>query len=212
MDRRPAHAREAVPIMKFAGFCSNFGITPNQLSIAGIFFSLFAGICYLMVPRYSGYEAQLYLLAVVFICSRALCNLSDGLIAIEYGRKTRSGEIYNDVPDRISDIFILVGASFSVQGHPWAIHIGWSAASMALITAYIRVLGRAIGAKSYFVGPMSKNGRLWLIVPASLLEIASHYFPFGFSVIYYSLWIITVGSVITCLRRLRLIINEIEAM
>lgn len=211
MDRRPARAREAGPIKKIAGFCSDFGITPNQLSIAGILFSLFAGICYLLVPRYSWYEAQLYLLAVAFICTRALCNLSDGLVAIEYGRKTRSGEIYNDVPDRISDIFILVGASFSVQGHPWAIHIGWLAASMALMTAYVRVLGRSIGARSYFIGPMAKNGRFWLIVLASLLEIVSHFFPFGFSVIYYSLWIIAVGSVITCLRRLRLIINEIEA-
>jgi phosphatidylglycerophosphate synthase len=211
MDRRPARARETNIVKKFARFCAGVGVTPNQLSIASIFFSLLAGACYFLVPRYSGYEAELYLLAVAFICIRALCNLADGLVAIEYGRQTRSGEIYNDAPDRISDIFILVGAGFSVKGHPWATHIGWLAASMAVMTAYIRVLGRSVGARSYFTGPMAKNGRFWTIVLASLLETLSRFFTFGFSIIYYSLWIIAVGSAITCLHRLRLIVNEIGA-
>lgn len=210
MERRAASAREAGMIKKFAWYCADLGITPNQLSIAGMFFSFFAGLSYFLVSHYSGLESELYLAAVAFICLRALCNLSDGLVAIEYGRKTRAGEIFNDAPDRISDIFIFVGAGFSVRGYAWAIQLGWFAASMAVMTAYIRVLGRSVGSRSYFTGPMAKDGRLWLIIISTLLETLSNLFNFGFSFIYFSLWVIAIGSVITCLRRLRLIINEIE--
>jgi len=43
-----------------------------------------------------------------------VCNLLDGMVAIEGGLKTPAGELFNDVPDRISDPLILVGAGYDL--------------------------------------------------------------------------------------------------
>lgn len=47
---------------------------------------------------------RLYLgLGVPFgVLGRLLCNLLDGMVAVEGGKRSKSGELYNDVPGLIS--------------------------------------------------------------------------------------------------------------
>ena len=54
------------------------------------------------------------ILAVCGMQLRLLCNLFDGMVAIEGGFKTKAGEIFNELPDRFSDAFIFIGAAYSV--------------------------------------------------------------------------------------------------
>ena len=55
-------------------------------------------------------HAGLLLIAAAgFIQLRRLCNLFDGMVAVEGGFKTKSGELYNDLPDRFSGALILAG-------------------------------------------------------------------------------------------------------
>lgn len=65
---------------------------------------------------------MLFLLAAAMIQGRLLCNLMDGLMAIEGNLKSASGEIYNDAPDRVSDALILVGAGYACNGR-FTIHL-----------------------------------------------------------------------------------------
>ena len=39
-----------------------------------------------------------------------LANLLDGLVAVEGGRRSPTGELFNEVPDRVSDVLVLAGA------------------------------------------------------------------------------------------------------
>ena len=49
------------------------------------------------------------------------------MLAVEEGFQTSAGEIYNDLPDRIADVLILVGAGYSIRVLPIGIALGWAA-------------------------------------------------------------------------------------
>ena len=209
MDRREVASRNTSWAKALAKLCADVGLTPNQISVASIFFALFAGISYGLAFLYPNYAILLFSLAIIFIIIKLLCNLFDGMLAIEYEQKSPVGDLYNDVPDRLADLFIYVGAGFSIFGYYYAEHLGWLAGSLAITTAYIRVIGKSLGTQTYFSGPMGKQHRTFVIIVGTLLQIGAIAFDKTFPFIYISLVIIVIGSVITCIRRLIQIKNEI---
>ena len=48
------------------------------------------------------------------------------MVAVEGGRRTKSGEVFNDLPDRLSDPLILVGAGYALP-YAWGPQLGWAA-------------------------------------------------------------------------------------
>ena len=90
--------------------------------------------------------------AILGIHLRLLCNLFDGMVAIEEGQKTASGALFNELPDRFSDAFILVGAGYVASASMRIPELGWLAAVLAVVTAYVRALGGSIGAQQQFAG------------------------------------------------------------
>ena len=87
---------------------------------------------------------------------RLVCNLLDGMVAIEGGRKSKVGAIYNEFPDRIADTLFLVPLGYAA-GMPW---LGWACALLAALTAYVRVFGGALGLAQDFSGVMAKQRRM----------------------------------------------------
>src|SRR3546814_9766621 len=81
------------------------------------------------------------------VCSS---DLFDGLVAVEHARKTPTGVLYNEVPDRVADSLFLVALGYAA-GMPWC---GWLAALLAALTAYIRTLGGTVLGSQDFRGPM----------------------------------------------------------
>jgi phosphatidylglycerophosphate synthase len=150
---------------------ARIGVTPNQVSMAGLFFGVMAGV----VLAISGWYADavgpeptaraLLLAAVVFVQLRLVCNLIDGMVAVEAAqarpdlapRKSPFGVLYNELPDRISDAATLIGAGYAATGHPG---LGWFAAVVAVMTAYIRAVGKAETGVNDFCGPMAKPHRM----------------------------------------------------
>src|SRR3546814_18875601 len=104
-------------------------------------------------------------LCAIAIVLRLLCNLFDGLVAVEHARKTPTGVLYNEVPDRVADSLFLVALGYAA-GMTWC---GWLAALLAALTAYIRPLGRPVLAPPDFRGPLAQPNRMWLMVPARVL-------------------------------------------
>ena len=104
--------------------------------------------------------------AIVCIQMRLVCNLLDGMVAVEGGKGSPAGVIYNDAPDRVADVLILVGAGYSGAGEPGVVKIfamlplGWCAACVALGTAYVRTLGASLMGVHDFRGPMAKQHRM----------------------------------------------------
>ena len=210
-NRRPIEARNTHWAHAAARGLKQLGFTPNSVSLTSVVFAGCAGMAF-YASRLDPAHSTLWLIgAAVLVQLRLLCNLFDGMIAVEFGLKSKSGEIYNDVPDRPADIFILIGTGYSLQSISWGSDLGWIAACLAVLTAYVRVLGVSAGASSYFIGPMAKQHRMATITGAALLTAAERSL-FGTDYILLSaLVIVSIGSAVTFFRRTFKIVKELES-
>lgn len=189
-----------------------WGVKPNHISLASIGFSLIgaAVLVAFTVCHTTGARAALLVVTAACIQLRLLSNLIDGMVAIEGGMKSNSGEIYNDLPDRISDCLIFVPAGYAI---PWNIgpELGWSAALLAVLTAYVRVLGGSTGTQQFFIGPMAKQHRMALMTVALLGSVIELYINWRGWVLGTALVVVILGSVITVVRRVARIVHELES-
>jgi phosphatidylglycerophosphate synthase len=143
---------------------------------------------------------------------RLLANMLDGLVAVEGGRKTATGDLFNEVPDRFADVLILTSAGYALT---WlgtlGITFGWLVALLAVLSAYVRVFGGSLGFQQSFIGPMAKQHRMALLTLACLASIfeviAAGYQGRLLSV---GLLIIGLGTALTIIRRLGLIAGLLQ--
>jgi phosphatidylglycerophosphate synthase len=211
MERRPLRTRARPSARLLAGALARRGVRPNAVSFAGVVFAALAAAALVSLPHASsGVQAVLLVAAAAAIQLRLLCNLLDGLLAVEGGLQSRTGELYNDVPDRFADVLIIVAAGYSIAWH-WGVPLGWAAAAAALLTAYVRLLGGALGTPQHFFGPMAKPHRMAVLTAACLLsivEVATT--DLEGRVLAAALVVILVGSLATFARRLQLIAVELN--
>ena len=209
-NRRPLAVREWAIIKSMAGWLSRRDVTPNQISLASAVFAAVAGISLWAIPRIDLPVTLLCVVALSGIIGRALCNIFDGMVAIEGGKTTKSGELFNDIPDRFSDAFIFVGAGYACTPIMYGVELGWCAALLSVMTAYIRYVGRALGAPSDFRGPMAKTHRMALISFAILMTPFESVAGNHAMVLFFALLIINIGCLITCARRAKSAYDFIE--
>lgn len=165
------------------------------------------------VPEFTGggARATLLLAAAAGIQLRLLCNLLDGMLAVEGGFKSNAGEIYNELPDRIADVLILVGAGYSLRDVAYGVPLGWAAAVTAVFTAYVRLLGGSLGVTQHFIGPMAKQHRMFTLTLATLLAAGETLLEARPLAIRIGLAVIVAGSILTAARRTRRIVEEVAA-
>ncbi len=209
--RRPLKTRNT----RWAGACARaliqMHLRPNQISVASIAFAAGAGTCFWSTARVnSSISAWLLVAAALLIQMRLLCNLFDGMVAVEGGFKTKSGEIFNELPDRFADAFILIGAGYAMPKLAWMPLLGWTAAILAVTTAYVRALGASAGASQQFCGPMAKPHRMAVMTVASLGNAVLLWCRIDFALVGWALITIAAGCVVTIVRRTSRIIGELE--
>jgi phosphatidylglycerophosphate synthase len=210
--RRPLKTRQTRWAGATAGWLVKAGASPNGISIASIAFAAIAGAAYAACAFVNQPLAVsgLLVLACVGIQGRLLCNMLDGMVAVEGGKKSSVGEIYNDVPDRVADAIILTAAGYAA-GAPWGPTLGWAATVVALLTAYARVLGRSLGAGVYFIGPMAKQHRMAALTAANLLAACLTVRAWHSQVLLGCLALIIIGGLLTAGRRLGRIVRDLRA-
>lgn len=210
--RRVLATRNAGWAKALARGLGQIGVRPNGVSIASVFFALASGVAYYFVPLTDdGMAAALFVVAAAGIQLRLLCNLLDGMLAIEGGFKGKTGAIYNDLPDRMADIFIFVGAGYSARLLPYGVDLGWCAAALAVMTAYVRLLGGSLGVTQWFIGPMAKQHRMFTLTVFSIaaaVEALLHRQPQSIRI---ALIVVVVGSIVTTWRRTTRIVAEVNA-
>jgi phosphatidylglycerophosphate synthase len=106
------------------------------------------------------WQRVLWFSAAVLIPLRLTANLLDGMVAIGAGRASRLGELFNVIPDRVSDSAVLIGLGYARSSEPV---LGFVAALLAVLTAYVRAVGKNAGAPQVYAGPMAKPQRMWLV-------------------------------------------------
>jgi len=108
-------------------------------------------------------------------------------------------------------LLTIVSAGYSITAYPWGATLGWTAGVLAVLTAYVRVLGGALGLKQDFCGPMSKPVRIAVLAAACLVAAAGPPLKWGDPVMAAALLLIAVGSLATALRRTVRIVRQLEA-
>ncbi len=48
------------------------------------------------------------------IQARLVCNLLDGMVAVEGGQKSFLGPLYNEFPDRVADSMLIVALGYTI--------------------------------------------------------------------------------------------------
>jgi phosphatidylglycerophosphate synthase len=208
-DRRPIAARNFTLSQATAKMLASRNITPNGISIFGLFAGVLSGLCMFYSMRLLDIRSILLVLAALLISLRLLCNMFDGMVALIQAKPNPLGEIYNEVPDRLSDSASLIGLGYIFPGHG---HLGLWAALLAMLTAYIRAVGKSTGAASQFCGPMAKQQRMFLCIATLLCTVIAPNFSLNIfqnvdtyqatSITEIALWTIIIGSAVTCVRRL----------
>jgi phosphatidylglycerophosphate synthase len=180
-----------------AGKLARAGATPNGISAASVLMALIGALAFVTAGREWIPPWAAWLLAAIFTQLRLICNLLDGMVAIEGGKRSATGAIWNEAPDRFADTVLLIGAGIGC-GHPWA---GAAAAWAAVMTAYARSLGAELTGQQDFCGPFAKPQRMAALTAAALLsplQVLWHATP---PLLAIALWIIAVGALITTFRR-----------
>lgn len=206
-DRRPLASRDTNWARTIAANLVALSITPNRISQASMAAAAAAGGAFLLAGYGSGAARTIMLVLAALCCQlRLLCNLFDGMVAVEGGKGEDDGPFWNEFPDRVSDVLILVCAGFCI-GAP---SLGWAAAAFAILTAYVRELGRANALSSDFSGPMAKQHRMAVITAAALLSVLEPLWNGRDEVLTIALWVIVLGAALTALRRGRNIVLSLR--
>lgn len=199
-DRRPLASRETRWAQATARWLAARSVTPNHISQASIVCGALAGAAFWLSGQAEGASRGLLLLAAAAFCQlRLLCNLFDGMVAVEGGKAAADGPFWNEFPDRVADIAIMAGIGYGIAMPG----LGWAAACFCVLTAYVRELGRANGAPSDFSGPMAKQHRMALVTAAAVLSAAEFLWHGRNGILVAALWIVAAGAAFTALRRAR---------
>ena len=152
-------------------------------------------------------QRGLLLLAFVGIQGRLICNLLDGMVAVEGGLRSPAGAVFNELPDRLSDSLLFLGAGYGLVQTTGGVELGWAASLFALFTAYVRLLGGTCGLTQQFIGPMAKQHRMALLSAATVVAIIVP--QWGEMLLLAALALITMGAAWTTVRRTRNIIGAL---
>jgi phosphatidylglycerophosphate synthase len=211
--RRPLKVREKTWPRQLAFALVRRGLTPNHISVASAVISAIGAAALWLAGGWSnGREAIAFLVAAVCIQLRLVCNLLDGLMAVEGGLKTKTGEIFNEFPDRVADVLLLVCAGYSVAlDISLSVELGHLCAIASVITAYVRVFGGSAGLTQDYCGPMAKQQRMATLTIACVLSAAETMLGQLHRVMWLALVVILLGSLFTAARRTARIANLLNA-
>jgi len=211
-ERRPLKSRETKWANALAAPLVRLHVSPNAISLFSIVFALLACAGFLFSRNALGVQRLIWLLvAAAGTQLRLLCNLLDGMVAVEGKMGSKVGEIYNDFPDRIADPLIIVPAGYAIVTCPWGAELGWLAGLLAVMTAYVRVLGGSMRVPQDFVGPMAKPHRMATLTVAAIADGVAGLLGYRDWFLAIGLGLIIVGTIVTMARRTSRIAKELQA-
>lgn len=205
-NRRPLKTRGSGWARGLATVMARAGVSPDAISAMSVAFALLGCLLFVRAGFADDMPRSAFLIgAGVCIQLRLICNLLDGMVAVEHGKGGSAGPIWNELPDRIADALFLVGAGYcaAAQGMAFSAALGWAAAVLAVLTAYVRELGRGLGFPADFSGPMAKPHRMATLTITCLVAAFEPMWGWRGEALMVGLFAIVAGSIWTVARRTR---------
>ena len=205
IDRRPIATRNRKWAQSATTWLASRNVSPNAISIAGMFACIAAGVALGLTSV--EYNRVFWLIAALGAQLRLTANMLDGMVALLSGRASKVGELYNEVPDRVSDAAVFIGAGYAWGGN---VALGYVATILAIFTAYVRAAGKIAGAPNEFCGPMAKQHRMLVVTVACAYSAVVprswqifHFANLEIGVMTLALSLIIAGCLGTVARRLQ---------
>lgn len=171
-----------------ASLLHSIGITPNQISAAGIFLAFLAG-CF-----YWAWDCNhlFLLIAPIFFLFSGVCDILDGVVARLYSETTVFGGFLDSLLDRYADSFIFV--TMIGSGLCDAL---WGSVSLvgSLLVSYTRARAEASGTKMETIGLAERSERIIILIIASFAAF------FWLDALNWGIIILAVLSNLTVLQR-----------
>lgn len=203
--RRPIASRDHILAKRLATALASAGVSPNSISVAGMLASVAGGIALAMTRTFEP-AWPFFVFGAAMMQARLLANMFDGMVAIQTSKASPIGGLYNEVPDRVSDAAFFLGMGYAAGGVP---ELGFWAALLAVMTAYVRSEGAVAGSHQEYCGPMAKPHRMAISTCGCLLAafLPRAWVPAweavpGAGVMAVTLAIIVLGCLVTIPRRL----------
>jgi phosphatidylglycerophosphate synthase len=212
-NRRPLKTRGAGWAQALAAALGKAGASPDLISATSIAFAI-TGAGFLLASGVSegGLRVVCLIGAATCVQLRLLANMLDGMVAVEHGRGSPTGPIWNELPDRIADAFFLVAAGYgaSEAGPDAGLWLGWLAAVLAMLTAYVRELGRGLGLAADFSGPMAKPHRMFALTVTCVVSAFEPLWGWFGESLALGLAVIALGTAWTVVRRTRTLARRLR--
>src|SRR5215475_14046953 len=166
IDRRPIATRNRKWAQSATTWLAARNVSPNAISIAGMCACIAAGLALGLTSV--EYNRILWLIAAIGAQLRLTANMLDGMVALASGRDSKVGELYNEIPDRVSDAAMFIGAGYAWGGD---VALGYVATILAIFTAYVRSAGKIAGAPNEFFFQIASHHRMLVITIACLYSV-----------------------------------------
>jgi CDP-diacylglycerol--glycerol-3-phosphate 3-phosphatidyltransferase len=183
---------------------------PTVINFAAFFVSLSTGLLLFLHK-----EIKYFLLAVPFMLFvRIALNALDGMVARGLSVSSAKGEIYNEFFDRLSDISIFLGITFSFilskygSMLPFDFIIPFTAGFISilsiLLNSYLGILSKSAGGKRIYSGLIGKADRMFYLGLAGLI-----YFFYPNEIVWSVLFFFLIaGTIISIGQRLWITVKQ----
>jgi CDP-diacylglycerol--glycerol-3-phosphate 3-phosphatidyltransferase len=128
------------------------GVTANQVTLAAAAGSLVIGF----VLSEFGWIRPLFILLPVWLFIRMALNAIDGMLAREFGQKSKLGAYLNELCDVVSDAALVLPFCFVKPFGPASVLL---VIFLAWLSEYAGVMGPLAGAERRYDGPLGKSDR-----------------------------------------------------
>jgi len=132
------------------------GVTANQVTLAAAIGSVALGA----LLTWRSHNHALFILLPVWLALRMALNAIDGMLAREFGQKSRLGGYLNELCDVVSDAALLLPFAFIA---PFSQPTVFAVIGLAILTEYAGVMGPLVGASRRYDGPLGKSDRAALV-------------------------------------------------
>ncbi len=128
------------------------GVTANQVTVAAALGSV--GVAAIVIVYAD--QRSVFLLLPLWLFLRMGLNAIDGMLAREFGQKSRLGAYLNEICDVVSDAALY--APFAVIAPFGVLGVG-AVIFLSALSELAGVLGQTVGASRRYDGPMGKSDR-----------------------------------------------------
>jgi CDP-diacylglycerol---glycerol-3-phosphate 3-phosphatidyltransferase len=135
------------------GTLARAGVTANQVTVFAALGSIMVGGVVLLWGRATPW---LFLLIPVWFLLRMALNAADGMLAREFGQKSRLGAYLNELCDVLADAALYLPFIHSI---PWGVPGVAAVVFLSTVSEFAGVLGVMVGGERRYDGPMGKSDR-----------------------------------------------------